>query len=322
MANLPWIEKYRPSTLDELVSHKDIIDTIKRYMTLGELPHLLFYGPAGTGKTSTILALAKQMYTPAEMRGCVLELNASDDRGIGIVRDEIQTFVSTQTLHKKGIKLIILDEADAMTTDAQNALRRIIEQYTATARFCFICNYLSKIIPAVQSRCTRFRFGPLSNEQMMPRLQYVIEKENVQIDQEGKKAILQLANGDMRRALNILQSSHMASGLVTETSVYECVGHPSKNDIKTIINVLLNENFTVASQTLSTLKTTKGYALADILTELHRYVHKIDFQREIRIHLLVKMADIEYRLANGATEKLQLSALISSFQKARQVESS
>jgi replication factor C subunit 3/5 len=322
MANLPWIEKYRPATLDELVSHKDIIDTIKRYMTLGELPHLLFYGPAGTGKTSTILALAKQMYTPTEMRGCVLELNASDDRGIGIVRDEIQTFVSTQTLHKKSIKLIILDEADAMTTDAQNALRRIIEQYTATARFCFICNYLSKIIPAVQSRCTRFRFGPLSNEQMMPRLQHVIDKENVQIDQDGKKAILQLANGDMRRALNILQSTHMASSLVTETSVYECVGHPSKNDVKTIINVLLNENFTVASQTLATLKTTKGYALADILTELHRYVHKIDFPREIRIHLLVKMADIEYRLANGATEKLQLSALISTFQKARQVESS
>ncbi|CAF0952985.1 unnamed protein product [Adineta steineri] len=322
MANLPWIEKYRPATLDELVSHKDIIDTIKRYMTLGEVPHLLFYGPAGTGKTSTILALAKQMYTPSEMRGCVLELNASDDRGIGIVRDEIQTFVSTQTLHKKGIKLIILDEADAMTNDAQNALRRIIEQYTATARFCFICNYLSKIIPAVQSRCTRFRFGPLSNEQMMPRLQYVIEKENVQIDQEGKKAILQLANGDMRRALNILQSTHMASSLVTEISVYECVGHPSKNDIKTIINVLLNENFTVASQTLSTLKTLKGYALADILTELHRYVHKIDFPREIRIHLLIKMADIENRLANGATEKLQLSALISAFQKARQVESS
>ncbi|CAF3246500.1 unnamed protein product [Rotaria socialis] len=322
MANLPWIEKYRPATLDELVSHKDIIDTIRRYISLGELPHLLFYGPAGTGKTSTILALAKQMYTPTEMRGCVLELNASDDRGIGIVRDEIQTFVSTQTLHKKGIKLIILDEADAMTNDAQNALRRIIEQYTATARFCFICNYLSKIIPAVQSRCTRFRFGPLSNEQMMPRLEHVIEKEQVQIEPEGKKAILQLANGDMRRALNILQSSHMASGLVTETSVYECVGHPSKNDIKTMINVLLNENFTVASQRLSALKTIKGYALADILTELHRYVHRIDFPRDIRIHLLIKMADIENRLANGATEKLQLSALISAFQKARQVESS
>lgn len=124
MSNLPWIEKYRPSSLDELVSHKDIIDTIKRYISLGELPHLLFYGPAGTGKTSTILALAKQMYTAAEMRGCVLELNASDDRGIDVVRDEIQTFVSTQTLHKKAVKLIILDEADAMTTDAQNALRR------------------------------------------------------------------------------------------------------------------------------------------------------------------------------------------------------
>ncbi|CAF0862163.1 unnamed protein product [Didymodactylos carnosus] len=317
--NLPWVEKYRPSKLDELVSHKDIIDTIKRYMELGQIPHLLFYGPAGTGKTSTILALAKQMYTPNEMKSMVLELNASDDRGIAVVREEIQTFTSSRTLHKKNIKLIILDEADAMTNDAQNALRRIIEKYTETARFCFICNYLQKIIPAVQSRCTRFRFGPLTNEQMLPRLQIVIDKENVQIDKPAQKAILTLSNGDMRRALNILQSTHMASGNVTVDAVYDCVGHPSKTDMAIIINLLLNENFTVACQKLSALKTLKGYALADIITELHRYVYKIDFTRDIRIHLLKKLADIEYRLSNGATEKLQISSVVAAFQHARAV---
>lgn len=141
------------------------------------MPHLLFYGPPGTGKTSTILACAKQLYTPVQFKSMVLELNASDDRGIGIVRGQILNFASTRTIFSGTFKLIILDEADAMTNDAQNALRRIIEKYTENVRFCVICNYLSKIIPAVQSRCTRFRFAPLTPEQILPRLDKIVELE-------------------------------------------------------------------------------------------------------------------------------------------------
>ncbi|KAH9515180.1 Replication factor C (RF-C) subunit [Bulinus truncatus] len=315
--NLPWVEKYRPKQLDDLISHKDIITTISKFVAEERLPHLLFYGPPGTGKTSTILAVAKQIYSPKEFNSMVLELNASDDRGIGIVRGQILSFASTRTIFKKGFKLVILDEADAMTKDAQNALRRVIEKFTENTRFCIICNYLSKIIPALQSRCTRFRFGPLKQEQMVPRLEHVIAQESVKVSQTGMKALITLANGDMRRALNILQSTSMAFDEVTEDNVYICVGHPLRKDIENIVSWVLNENFMTAYNNTMSLKTQKGLALNDILTEVHNYVHRIDLPLHIRMHLLEKMADVEYRLASGSSEKIQLSSLIAAFQIAR-----
>merc|ERR1711973_580827 len=234
--NLPWVEKYRPSGLGELISHEDIIKTIRRFMDENRLPHLLFYGPPGTGKTSTILACAKEIYSPKEFNSMVLELNASDDRGIGVVRGQILNFASTRTIFNKGYKLIILDEADAMTNDAQNALRRIIEKFTDNVRFCLICNYLSKIIPALQSRCTRFRFGPLNTKQILPRLKHVSDVEGVNVTEDGEKALMSLSGGDMRKVLNILQSCYMAFGDVTEDNVYTCTGQPLRSDITNIVD--------------------------------------------------------------------------------------
>ncbi|KAH3883287.1 replication factor C subunit 5-like [Dreissena polymorpha] len=315
--NLPWVEKYRPKQLDDLISHQDIISTINKFVSQNRLPHLLFYGPPGTGKTSTILAVAKQMYTPQEFHSMVLELNASDDRGIGIVRGQILSFASTRTIFKKGFKLVILDEADAMTRDAQNSLRRVIEKFTDNVRFCIICNYLSKIIPALQSRCTRFRFAPLSTEQMIPRLEHVIREESVTITPDGMNAVVTLANGDMRKSLNILQSCSMAYDEIGEDNVYTCVGHPLRKDIENIVYWILNENFTTAFNNIMNLKTAKGLALQDILTEVHQYVHKVDLPMHVRLHLLEKMAEVEYRLVSGTNEKIQLSSLIAAFQVTR-----
>ncbi|XP_033119352.1 replication factor C subunit 5-like [Anneissia japonica] len=316
-SNLPWVEKYRPNKLDELIAHTDIINTINRFMEEDRLPHLLFYGPPGTGKTSTILACAKQLYAPKEFSSMVLELNASDDRGIGIVRGPILSFSSTRTIFRSGFKLVILDEADAMTSDAQNALRRVIEKYTENVRFCMICNYLSKIIPALQSRCTRFRFGPLDQVQMIPRLEYVIKQEGVEVTEDGMKALITLATGDMRKSLNMLQSTSMAYDVVNEENVYMCTGHPLTTDIEQMLNWMLNSDFTSAYNNILNLKTLKGLALQDILTEVHTYVHKVELPANIRIHLLEKMADIEYRLASGTNEKIQLSSLVAAFQIAR-----
>uniref|UniRef100_A0A1B6CRQ5 AAA+ ATPase domain-containing protein n=2 Tax=Clastoptera arizonana TaxID=38151 RepID=A0A1B6CRQ5_9HEMI len=272
--NLPWVEKYRPNKLDDLISHEDIIRTINKFIKADQLPHLLFYGPPGTGKTSTILACAKQLYSQSQFTSMVLELNASDDRGIGIVRGQIMNFASTRTIFKSGYKLIILDEADAMTNDAQNALRRIIEKFTDNVRFCIICNYLSKIIPALQSRCTRFRFGPLASEQILPRLQYVIEQENVTATEDGKKALIDLSQGDMRKVLNILQSAATAFPEVNEETVYTCVGHPLKSDITNVLHWLLNSDFATTYKNIQQLKISKGLALQDILTEAHLFVHR------------------------------------------------
>ncbi|KAM7309790.1 replication factor C subunit 5 isoform X1 [Ixodes scapularis] len=317
--NLPWVEKYRPNKLDDLIAHEDIISTINRFINEDRLPHLLFYGPPGTGKTSTILACARQIYGPKEFGSMVLELNASDDRGIGIVRGEILNFASTKTIFKSGFKLIILDEADAMTNDAQNALRRVIEKFTENARFCLICNYLSKIIPALQSRCTRFRFGPLSLSQMSPRIEHVIEQERLTVTEDGKKALMDLAQGDMRKALNILQSTSMAFEEVTENNVYQCVGHPLKSDISNMVTTLLNEDFAFSYDQINKVKVNKGLALQDVLTQIHLYVHRIEFPNEVKMYLIDKMAEIENRLAAGTSEKIQLSSLIAAFQTARQM---
>ncbi|XP_032823893.1 replication factor C subunit 5 isoform X1 [Petromyzon marinus] len=315
--NLPWVEKYRPRVLDELISHKDILTTIQKFISEDRLPHLLFYGPPGTGKTSTILACARQLYGEKEAASMVLELNASDDRGIDVVRGPILSFASTRTIFKKGYKLVILDEADAMTQDAQNALRRVMEKFTENTRFCLICNYLSRIIPALQSRCTRFRFGPLSSDLMVPRLLHVIAEEQVDVTDDGMNALVTLSNGDMRRALNMLQSTNMAYGRVTEHNVYTCTGQPLKSDIANIVDWMLNSDFSGAYRQIMELKTLKGLALQDILTEVHTFVHRVDFPMSVRIHLLTKMAEVEYRLASGTNEKIQLSSLIAAFQVAR-----
>lgn len=315
--NLPWVEKYRPNKLEDLISHEDIIKTINRFIKEDQLPHLLFYGPPGTGKTSTILACAKQLYQPNQFSSMVLELNASDDRGIGIVRGQILSFASTKTIFRSGFKLIILDEADAMTNDAQNALRRIIEKFTENVRFCIICNYLSKIIPALQSRCTRFRFGPLAPQQILPRLEYVVKQENVCITEDGKNALMTLCGGDMRKVLNVLQSTAMAYKEVNEENVYTCVGHPLKNDIVNIVTWLMNDEFSTTYKKIQELKSAKGLALMDILLEVHEFVHKVEIPSKASVGLLIKMADIEYRLASGTDENIQLSALISAFHCAR-----
>lgn len=316
-SNLPWVEKYRPKSLDDLISHKDIISTIQRFINEDKLPHLMFYGPPGTGKTSTILAVARQLYAPQEFHSMVLELNASDDRGIGIVREQILGFSSTRTIFKSKFKLVILDEADAMTKDAQNALRRIMEKYTENTRFCLICNYLTGIIDAIQSRCTRFRFGPLDSAQMTSRLGDVIEAEKVQVTEDGMGALVRLAKGDMRRSLNILQCTHVGFGMVSEENVYLTTGNPLRSDIQKMIDWMLNEDFTTAYKNIWDMKSTKGLALGDILTEVHTFVHRIDFPQPVRITLLHKLAEAEYRLAAGTSEKIQLSGLIAAFQCVR-----
>ncbi|XP_026477035.1 replication factor C subunit 5-like [Ctenocephalides felis] len=317
-SNLPWVEKYRPAKLDDLVSHEEIIKTINKFIDADQLPHLLFYGPPGTGKTSTILACAKRLYTPAQLNSMVLELNASDDRGIGIVRGQILSFASTRTIFKGGFKLIILDEADAMTNDAQNALRRIVEKYTENVRFCIICNYLSKIIPALQSRCTRFRFAPLDKNQIVPRLNQIAELEKVNMTDDGREALLTLSGGDMRKVLNILQSTSMAFDVVNEENVYTCVGHPIPNDISHIVRWLLNEkHFKETYNNIQEIKSAKGLALNDILTEIHRFIKRVELPNQVLGEILIDLSEIEMRLEMGASENVQLSALISTFMVAR-----
>ncbi|KAH6759205.1 replication factor C subunit 3 [Perilla frutescens var. frutescens] len=322
----PWVEKYRPQSLDDVAAHRDIVETIDRLASGNRLPHLLLYGPPGTGKTSTVLAMARKLYGN-QLQNMVLELNASDARGIDVVRQQIQDFASTQSISfgaKAAVKLVLLDEADAMTKDAQFALRRgkiillfLIEKYTKSNRFAMICNNVNKIIPALQSRCTRFRFAPLDAVHVKERLKHVIESEGLDVPEDGMKALVRLSNGDMRKALNILQSTHMASQKITEEAVYLCTGNPLPKDIELISGWLLNEPFTTSSKRISEMKTRKGFALVDIVREVTMFVFKIKMPSDVRIQLINDMADIEYRLSMACNEKLQLGSLVAAFTRAR-----
>jgi replication factor C subunit 3/5 len=310
---LPWIEKYRPSSLHDLIAHDEIVRTLDKLAEGGNMPHLLLYGPPGTGKTSTVLALARKLHGES-YKSTTLELNASDDRTISMVRDQIKDFASTKKMGQSGLKLIILDEADAITQEAQAALRRIMEKYSKNARFCLMCNHVNKIIPAIQSRCTRFRFGPLAESQVRTRLEEIIAMEGVRITEDGIKAVLQLGGGDMRRNLNILQAAHMAfPDKIDEEAVYSCTGNPLPSDIRSMVECMLAMDVATCFNKISTLKTEKGYALQDILTSVHSILVRLKIDNSSRISLYKALADIENRLAAGANEKLQLSAMISAF---------
>jgi len=315
---LPWVEKYRPQRLEDLVAQTEIVSILTQLVDSDNLPHLLLYGPPGTGKTSTIVAVAKRMYQ-SKYKSMTLELNASDARGIDVVRNEIKEFAGTKQLFTQGIKLIILDEADAMTSDAQFALRRIMEKYTKNCRFCLIGNYVSKVIPALQSRCTRFRFAPLEPDQIRDRLCFVAEQEQVNLTADGREAILQLSGGDMRRVLNLLQATAMSSSSkVDERSVYLTSGAPLPQDVTQMLDVLLNQPFGPATESLTKLCQTKGYALADVIQNLTAKLLELDNLPQAALaHLLNELSNIEHRLAFGTSQELQTASLVASFVQAR-----
>ncbi|KAK5089788.1 Subunit of heteropentameric Replication factor C (RF-C) [Exophiala xenobiotica] len=340
---LPWVEKYRPNTLDDVSGHQDILATINRFVEQNRLPHLLLYGPPGTGKTSTILALARQIYGSRNMRQMVLELNASDDRGIDVVREQIKTFASTKQIFSSstqtgtemsksglgGFKLIILDEADAMTSAAQMALRRIMEKYTANTRFCIIANYTHKLSPALLSRCTRFRFSPLKEVDVRRTVDLVVSQEHVNIAPDAIDSLVTLGKGDMRRSLNVLQACHAGSRplpvkgqpppkeseivyeLITNDTIYNCIAAPHPEDIRTIMTTLLSTpDITSALNTINALKSSKGLALADILTNLADQLQDLDVSAATRVTWLEGLAEIEFRLSGGGSESVQTGGMV------------
>ena len=311
---------------------------MKRLVDENKLPHLLLYGPPGTGKTSMILAIAKQMYGTRAGQ-MTLHLNASDARGIDVVRNDIQGFASTRHIFNKGFKLIILDECDAMTNDAQFALRRIIEKYTKNVRFCLICNYVNKVIPALQSRCTRFRFSPLEDTYMRQRLQHIIQQEGLKVEEQeeqeekgsskGLEAVVRLSRGDMRRALNLLQSISMSSStspsegegqgqvVLNEAAVYSCTGQTHPNQVKEMVRLLLNDPFKECMSKIGEMQRTEGFALVDILSDVYLWVVRLSLPNQVTADLLDSLAEVEYNLAGSSSEKLQLGGMVGAFMKAR-----
>jgi len=307
-----WIEKYRPSNLSEVVGQTPITSRLKNYVKERSMPHLLFAGPAGTGKTTCALALAKELFGELWKHN-LHELNASDERGIDVVRGKIKEFARTAPLGEDGFKIIFLDEADALTGAAQAALRRTMEKYSRTCRFVMSCNFSSKIIDPIQSRCAVFRFRPLKAEDVERYLKFVAVKEELNIDKEAYEALTYLAQGDLRRAINGLQMAAAANVDITPDVVYQAVAAARPEEVKEALEMSLDNNFAGARERLDTLQITYGLAGEDVLRQMHRSIRDIEVPDTIKVQMIEKLAEADFRLSEGANARIQIEAVIANF---------
>ncbi|KAL0232005.1 hypothetical protein PCE1_003001 [Barthelona sp. PCE] len=313
---LPWVEKYRPKNFTDIVSQQWIIETLDRFLVKDQWPHLLFYGPPGVGKTSTINAACQMIYgtTSSPM---ILELNASDARGIDVVRNTIKDFASTRAMFSDKFKLVILDEVDSMTNTAQFALRRIIENYTKHARFCLICNEVSQIIPALQSRCTRFRFSPLEPALALEKAREIAVAEHMTFEDDALSILCDVAGGDMRRVLNVMQAISMTRVPLTEGSVFATMGRPHPNLVNELLQRLLQSDAIDGLQYLDENIIKQGFSLEDIVPLLHDLVLPVEMPSTQHALILTGLADIQYQLTQASTPSLQSAALVGLFQRMR-----
>jgi replication factor C small subunit len=305
-----WIEKYRPQTLDDVYGHEDIVDRLRSYIDQDDLPHLLFAGPAGVGKTTCATAIAREVYGD-EWRGNFLELNASDQRGIDVVRDRIKNFARS-SFGGFDYRVIFLDEADSLTSDAQSALRRTMEQFSDNTRFILSCNYSSQIIDPIQSRCAVFRFTPLSDEAIASQVRDIAATEGIEVTDDGLDALVYAAGGDMRRAINSLQAAATTGETVDEDAVYQITSTARPEDIEEMVDAALSGDFVRARSRLDSLLTETGMAGGDVIDQLHRSVWDFGLPDRAAVRLMERIGEADYRITTGANEQVQLEALLAS----------
>jgi replication factor C small subunit len=305
-----WTEKYRPRRLSEVAGQDAIIRNLSSYVKARNLPHLIFSGPAGVGKTAAAVALARELFGETWSENFT-ELNASDERGIEVVRNNIKNFARTMPIGNAAFKIIFLDEADALTDAAQSALRRTMERYSGTCRFILSCNYSSKIIEPIQSRCSVYRFKALSYEAIAARIQYIAEQEGLTISEEVIRAINYVSMGDMRRAVNALQSAAVLSDELRPEMIYEITAMARPEQIRALITQALAGQFFEALEALDTLLG-KGISGDEILAQMHRLVIGMEISARKKVELMDRIGEADFRITEGANERIQLDALLAS----------
>ncbi|CAG8531272.1 2195_t:CDS:10, partial [Ambispora leptoticha] len=315
----PWVEKYRPKSIDDVTAQEQTVAVLKKSIESKNLPHMLFYGPPGTGKTSTILALARELYEPEIFRDRVLELNASDERGINIVREKIKNFARV-IVGNRGeskypnppYKIIILDEADQMTNDAQTALRRTMETYSRVTRFCLICNYVSRIIEPLASRCAKFRFKPLNIEDARERLQMICEKEGIRYEPEALDQLISASEGDLRKAIMYLQSAYRLhkNELITRSSIQEIAGTIPASIIENLLGQAYLSSYTgIESAVREIVKS--GYSSNQALLQIQEKIVSEDRLTDIQKSTISQyISEVDHNLNDGSDEHLQILALM------------
>jgi len=313
MENLTiWTEKYRPASLNDVVGQTKIIERIKAFVAKKNMPHLLLAGPAGTGKTTTSLAIAQDLFGPTWKQN-FLELNASDARGIDVVRNTIKNFARIKPMGDVPFKIIYLDECDSLTKEAQQALRRTMENFVESTRFLLSCNVSSKIIDPIQSRCTVFRFKPLEKEEVIQTAKNIAQRENVTINEAAQEALYEVCNGDLRKLINIMQSCTAISESLTEDLVYDIVSAAKPKEIKEVLTLAINRDFVNAKNKMLDIMLNHGLSGIDIIKQIQKEVWTLDIPNEKKVAMIEKCGEIEFRMVEGSDEFVQLEALIASF---------
>ncbi len=306
---LLWTEKYRPRHFSDLIGQEEIVRRVQGFVSQGNMPHLLFAGPPGTGKTTLALVIARELYGE-HWRQNFLELNASDERGIDIIRTKVKDFARTKPLGKVPFKIIYLDEADALTREAQQALRRTMELYTSTCRFILACNYSSKIIEPIQSRCAVFRFKPLPMNAVKQLIQHIAQQEGLTVDEDAIDALIAISNGDSRRVINVLQSSAVLGTHITAEMIFQVAAVARPQAVREILEAALRGEFLTARKNLLTVMLDYGLSGLDMTGIIHKTLLQLDLPEDQRARLLDRLAEAEFRMVEGSDEYLQLEAFL------------
>ncbi len=307
--DLPWTEKYRPASLGDVIGQKLIVGRMKAFVKNGSFPNMIFAGSAGIGKTTCAVALAKDLYK-GQLDGTFLELNASDMRGIDVIRGTVKEFAKTISIAGVPIKIIFLDEADALTPDAQHALRRTMEKFSAETRFILSANYASKIIEPIQSRCVVFRFKPLTEEDMKEYIERIAKGEGLEIDEKVTEALVYVADGDMRKLTNVLQSAALQNKKITEGAVYDVASRARPKEIISMLNYALEGTFQKARDELDTLMLKHGLSAEDILTQCYREAQNLNVAEATKLRIIVDLGECNFRIVEGSNERIQLEAML------------
>ncbi len=310
-----WTESFRPKSLNEIVGQKEIIDRLKQFVRRVDFPHMLFSGPPGVGKTTSAEAVINEIYPPNERGTNVKRLNASDDRGINVVREDIKNFARVIPSGSSTFKIIVLDEADQMTSEAQHALRRTMERYNEITRFILICNYSSKIIGPIQSRCAIFRFKGLRKEEIKSRLKFIAEKKNLKIDEDALETLYESSEGDLRQAINALQASASLTSEISDDIVIQVQGYVKPSEVKKALLECIKSppNFSNARNNIRLLMENYGLSGEDLVKHINREINNLSPDKipdHARYEIIALLSEVDYRLASGCNPLIQFDAFL------------